>query len=381
MSQANKNLEQLDTYRKQIDDIDKKIVDLLNARTKTALSIRDVKIKYNLPFYHPDREKVILSNLKNYNTGPFPSNNLLSIFKEVILASREVQSNVSVAYLGPKGSYTHLACLREFGNFTETHSMTTIPDVFSYVENNHAEYGIVPVENSYEGMVNRTLDSLIDTNLNIIAEIYLPIVHCLLSQLDDISQIKKVYSHTQSFAQCRLWLNSKLPGVEKIETTSNSKAAEIVEWDKYSAAIAGEAAADIYGLGILAKNIQTASTNTTRFLVIAKESYKVDGSNGERIITVSDNLTEVDYKTSIICTVKDKPGALMRILAPFQEANLNLTKIESRPSRKKAWEYLFFIDIEAHSSNLVFKDAINKIRHICYDVKTLGSYPKGLNSN
>ncbi len=371
---------QLNIYRQDIDTIDKKLIDLLNDRTELALKIREVKIKNKLPFYQPEREKIIFTKLAEYNQGPFPNERIPGIFKEIILASREAQGNVKVAYLGPRGSYTHLACVREFGKFVDSYAMTTISDVFKVVENENIEYGVVPVENSYEGMVNRTLDALSETPVKILAEIYLPISHCLLSHLDDTKKIKKIYSHPQAFAQCRLWLENNLPNVEKIEESSTAKAAEIVEWDKYSAAIASEISSDLYNLTILAKDIQTSSQNTTRFLVIGRNHYDTTLHDGDKFVNYANNesIPTGDDKTSIICTIKDEPGALMKILQPFHSKNLNLSKIESRPSRKKSWDYLFFFDVIAHSSDSELQKTIDEIQKVCFSVKILGSYPRGL---
>lgn len=351
----------LKPFREKIDQIDKKMIDLLNERTKIVLEIGKVKNENQLPFYHPEREKVILTNLQQYNKGVFPNHAIETIFREIISASRSLERNLKVAYLGPKASYTHLACLKQFGSSVDHFPVTSITDVFKEVENNKADYGIVPIENSYGGVVTHTFDMFIDSPLKICSERFLQISHCLLSRLDDIDKVKKIYSHTQSFTQCRLWLENNLHNVEKIEASSNSKAASLVEWDKFSAAIASEIAAEVYELNILAKNIQDASENITRFLVIGKNLCEPTGKD----------------KTSIVCTISDKTGALVKILVPFQKRNINLTKIESRPSKKRAWDYLFFIDIEAHTSDDLLKEAIEEVRTFCLDVKILGSYPKG----
>ena len=351
----------LEPYREKIDEIDKKIINLLNERIVNVLEIGKIKEKHKLPFYHPEREKKIYNKLMEYNKGDFPNHAIENIFREIISASRSLEKSIKVAFLGPKGSYTHLASLKQFGSSVEMFPVSSITDVFKEVENDKADYGVVPIENSYGGVVSHTLDMFVDSSLLISSERFLQISHCLLSQLENIDQIKKIYSHTQSFAQCRLWLENNLPNVEKIETSSNSKAASLVEWDKYSAAIASEMAAEVYNLDILEKNIQDSSENTTRFLIISKNGCEPTGED----------------KTSIVCSISDEVGALLKILTPFQKRNINLTKIESRPTRKRAWDYLFFIDVEVHQTDKLLKEALNEVKKVCLSVKILGSYPKG----
>ncbi len=354
-------LDRLQPLRAKIDHLDKEIIDLLNTRVESVLEIGKIKSEKQLPYYHPEREKAILNKLKEYNGGKFPNHAIDTIFREIISASRSLEKNLRVAFLGPKGSYSHLACLRQFGSSVEVEPMASISDVFKEVENEKVDYGVVPVENSYGGVVAHTLDLFVDSPLKIYSERFLQISHCLMSQLENIKDIKKIYSHAQSFAQCRLWLENQLPNVEKIEASSNSKAASLVEWDKYSAAIASEIAGELYGLNILVKNIQDASENITRFLVISKDTCEPSGED----------------KTSLICSINDETGTLLKILAPFQKREINLTKIESRPTRKRAWDYLFFIDAEAHITETPLKEAIEEVKKICLNVQILGSYPKG----
>ncbi len=351
----------LEPYRAQIDEIDKKIIDLLNERTKVVLEIGKIKEDKKLPYYHPEREKLIFDKLKAYNKGIFPNHVIETLFREIISASRSLEKNLSVAYLGPEGTFTHLACLKQFGSSVNTIPMTSIPDVFKEVKNDKADYGVVPVENSYEGVVTHTLDMFIDYPLKICSELFLPISLCLLSHQESIDKIKKIYSHRQPFAQCRQWVENNLPRAEKIETSSTSKAASLVEWDKYSAAIGSEVAAEVYNLRILAKDIQDSTHNMTRFLVIGKNTCEPTGSD----------------KTSLICAINDDVGALLKILEPFEKRHINLTKIESRPSRKRPWDYLFYIDAESHISDNHLKEAIDEVRKVCLNVNILGSYPKG----
>lgn len=351
----------LDEFRNKIDSVDKKIIDLLNERTGYSKEIGKIKDQSNLPYYQPEREKAIIEKLQEYNKGDFPQSAIESIFREIFSASRELQKKLKVAYFGLPGSFTHLACIKQFGTSVESYSVASIADIFKEVQNDKANYGIVPIENSYEGVVTHTMDMFVDFPLKICSERFLKISQCLISHLPEVSEVKKVYSHRQALAQCRLWLENHLPNAEKIEASSTSEAAKIVQWDKYSAAIGSEISAEIYGLNILADNIQDAKENITRFLVIGKEDCSYTGED----------------KTSLILTIKDEVGALLKILSPFHERGLNLSKIESRPSRRKAWDYLFFLDVRNHISEQPLKEAIEEVKKYCINVQILGSYPRG----
>lgn len=356
-----KQLSGLDDLRKKIDTVDRKIIDLLNERTQYSKQIGKIKDQENLPYYQPEREKAIIDKLQEYNNGDFPQAVIESIFKEVFSASRALQKKLKVAYFGLPGSFTHAACIKQFGSSADSYSVVNITDIFKEVQNDKADYGIVPVENSYEGVVTHTLDMFVDFPLKICSERFLKISQCLISNLSDLKEIKKVYSHRQALAQCRLWLENHLPHAETIEASSTSEAAKIAQWDKYSASIGSEISAEIYGLNVLADNIQDAKENITRFLVIGKTDCSYTGED----------------KTSLILTIKDEVGALLKILTPFNERGVSLSKIESRPSRKRAWDYFFFLDARNHISEKPLADAIEEVKKYCLNVQNLGSYPRG----
>jgi chorismate mutase/prephenate dehydratase len=270
-----------------------------------------------------------------------------------------LQQPLQAAYLGPSATFTHLAASRQFGSSTEYLPESTIREVFESVTRGKAQYGVVPIENSTEGVVNYTLDMFIDSDLKIAFEIMLPITHNLLSKSGKKSEIKKIYSHPQARAQCRNWLDRNFPGIPIVEELSTAAAAKRVSRDATSAAVASELAASVYKLKFIEKGIEDNKTNYTRFLVIARESPGKTGND----------------KTSIMCSVKDKPGALYLLLRPFARHRINLTKIESRPSRRKAWEYIFFVDMEGHLEDKGVKKAIKDLKKECLFLKVLGSYP------
>ncbi|MFH0975200.1 MAG: prephenate dehydratase [Spirochaetota bacterium] len=353
------NLEEL---RQKIDNIDKNLIEFINERTKIALEIGKIKSEQNIPFYKPERERLIMEKLQLLNKGPFPTNALKLIFLEMMSACRGLEKNIVVAYLGPEASHSHSASISHFGSSVQSIPLTSITDVFYEVEKGKADYGLVPVENSYEGLVTHTLDMFMESPLKICSETLYKVTHCLLSLQDDIGKIKKIYSHPQIFAQCRLWIENHLPHAEKIEASSSSKAAELVEWDKYSAAIATEHAAYRYNLKILENGIEDIPKNYTRFLVIGKTDCDRTGTD----------------KTSIMIGISDKPGALVGILQPFAKRNINLTKIESRPTKKMPWDYVFFIDCEGHITDQNIIDALNEIKPYSLQTKILGSYPRSI---
>jgi len=350
----------IEQYRKEIDSIDDEIINLLNKRAEVVKKIGKYKTEKKIPHFKPEREAEIFNKLDTLPEGKFPIKALKMIYREIISASRKLEYPIKVVYLGPEASYTHLAGMDKFGTSTDMTAVQSIADVFKEVENEKANYGVVPIENSYEGVVNHTLDTFADSSLKICSEVYLKISHCILSNCDKISDIKKIYAHPQGLAQCRNYLENKLPHAERHEVSSNSKAASIAEWDKFSAAIASEAAATIYNLKVLDTEIQDSKENFTRFLIIGNDIPEKTGED----------------KTSIMCTIHDKPGALLSILEPFKYFNVNLTKIESRPSRKKMWDYIFFIDIDGHISEEKVKNSIDKVKESCLEVKILGTYPK-----
>lgn len=352
---------ELKKIRTRIDKIDDEILKLLNKRAEHVLQVGSVKRSNKVKFYTPERERQILDRLTADNRGPFPNDALKSIYREIISASLALEEPLKITCLGPLATFTHLAALRHFGSSAAFVPVDSIKKVFENVETGKAEYGVVPIENSNEGVVSHTLDMFMDSDLKVVAEIILEVSHNLLSKQLNRSKIRKIYSHPQALAQCRGWLESNMPGIPVAESTSTAKAAEFASRDKYSAAIASELAARIYDLYILEKNIEDSRNNVTRFLVISREFPPKTGKD----------------KTSIMFSIKDRPGSLYEILMPFKKANINLTKIESRPSKRKAWEYIFFVDMEGHIANKKVKKAIELLKDGCLYLKILGSYPLG----
>ncbi len=352
---------ELDRLRKEIDEIDNKILDLLNKRTNIVIEIAQIKRNENAKFYSPERESQILERLIQLNKGPFPNDTLKVIYKEILSASLSLEEPLKVACLGPLATFTHLAALRHFGSSALFVPVESIKGVFDAVLSGEAEYGVVPIENSNEGVITHTLDLFMDYELKVSAEIMLEIVHNLISKSGDKLKIKRVYSNPHAAAQCRRWLGTNLPGIPILEATSTAKAAEIVSKDEEAAAIASELAAKLYDLKFIEKNIGDSKYNITRFLVISKDFPSKTGKD----------------KTSIVFSIKDKPGALYDILYPFKKAKINLTKIESRPSKRKAWEYIFFVDMEGHIEDKKLRKAIESIKDNCLYLKILGSYPHG----
>ena len=307
-----------------------------------------------------EREAEVLKKVKAIKTGKFSPEAIGSIYNEIFSASRSLQRRLSVAYMGPVASYTHLAAMKRFGKSTDYISVAGVKEVFLEVEKGTVDYGCVPIENSTEGAVNYTYDLFADSDLKIYSELEMEIKHCLMSKQKDIRDIKIIYSHPQSLAQCRGWLESNAPHAVLKEVASNSKAAVLAAGDKTSGAVAGELAAEINGLNILASNIQDVANNFTRFFVLGKGESRKTG----------------DDKTTIMVAIKDKVGALYHLLKPFEKYKVNLTNIESRPSKKKAWDYYFFVDFLGHKDEPKIKKALSEIERDCGGVKVVGSYPR-----
>ncbi len=354
-------MKELDKLRKNIDKIDDEILNLLNRRSEIVIKIGNIKRTQKSRFYKPDRERQILERLTGRNKGPFTNDALKAIYREILSASVSLEEPLKVSCLGPLATFTHLAALRHFGSSAAFVPVESIKKVFENVETGKAEYGVVPIENSNEGIVSHTLDMFMDSDLRVVAEIILHVSHNLISKQPDKTKIKKIYSHLQALAQCRGWLESNMPGVPTGEATSTAKAAELAAKEKDSAAIASELAAGMYDLSVLEKNIEDSRNNVTRFLVISKDFPPKTGND----------------KTSIMFSIKDRPGSLYSILLPFKRAKLNLTKIESRPSKRKAWEYIFFVDMEGHIEDKKVKKAMDSLKEDCLYLKILGSYPQG----
>jgi len=351
----------LQTPRKEIDKIDDEIVRLLNERAQYVIKIGKLKkasdTQANL--HTPAREAEIMERLCKVNPGPFPNDALRAVYREIMSGSLALEGPVKVAYLGPRATFTHLACIRKFGSSAQYVPQTSIKDVFDEVERGRADFGVVPIENSTEGVVNHTLDMFIDSNLQIYGEVLQEVSHHLLSKSDSLKAVKKIYSHPHALAQCRHWLETNMPEVPLAEVHSTARAAEICTEDPSAAAIASELAAQIYALKVLKPRIEDNINNYTRFLVLSSKTPERTGKD----------------KTSVMLSVKDKVGALYDLLRPFASHGTNLTKIESRPSRRKAWEYIFFIDLEGHIEEDRVKRALAEIKSRCLFLKVLGSYP------
>lgn len=370
--------ELLKELRNKIDDIDSKIGELFSARAQCALDVAKVKSTYAdatdeqtveknaLPsqtFYRPEREAQVLRRAMERNNGPLKDEEVGRLFRELMSACLALENPIHVAYLGPEGTYTQEAAIKHFGHSAVTVSMSAIDAVFREVASGAVHYGVVPVENSTEGVVSHTLDSFIDSSVKICGEVVLRIHHHLLvSDVTRVDSITRIYSHSQSLGQCRKWLDEHYPKVERIAVSSNSEAAKRIKGEWNSAAIAGEIAANLYNLKSTAKNIEDRPDNSTRFLIIGREDVKPSG----------------DDKTSIVVSMKNQPGALHELLEPFHRFNIDLTRIETRPSPSGAWNYVFFVDFEGHVNDEKIKNALQDVKQRAADIKILGSYPIGV---
>lgn len=352
---------ELKKLRNQVDVLDSKILQLLNQRAELVKKIGKIKSLRNKQFYAPEREKEILSRIMKNNQGPLPTEAAKEIFSEILHACRSLEKKLKIAYLGPEATFTHQAAIKNFGKSADYISTKSISDVFAEVEKGRADYGVVPIENSTEGVINYTLDMFIESDLKICAETLLEISHYLLSKTGDLKKIKRIYSHLQAFAQCRNWLEDHLPNAELVETASTASAAQKVKKEPNAGAIASDLAAELYGLRIVASRIEDRSDNFTRFLVISKNFPPPSGRD----------------KTSILFSIKDRVGALHDMLVPFKKHRINLTKIESRPTKKKAWEYIFFVDFVGHIVEDKVKKALAELEEQCLYLKILGSYLRG----
>ncbi|MDE3117837.1 MAG: prephenate dehydratase [Nitrospirota bacterium] len=355
------NRQDIQHFRKEIDRIDDEILRLLNERSKSVIEIGKLKKESdsNANLHTPGREAEIVNRLMAQNQGPFPNEAIRPVYREIMSASLSLEGPQKVAYLGPAATFTHLACIKKFGASAQYIPVNSIKDVFDEVERGRANFGVVPIENSTEGVVNYTLDMFVDSTLLIYGEVLLEVSHYLLSKTGRLEDITKIYSHPQPIAQCRHWLETNLPHVPVSEVTSTARAAELCATDPAAAAIASELAAQLYGLKIIKARIEDNVHNFTRFLVLSKKAPERTGKD----------------KTSVMISVKDKVGALYDLLRPFASHGLNMTKIESRPSRRKAWEYIFFVDVEGHIDEEPVKKALEEIKSRCLFMKILGSYP------
>ena len=356
--------EQLSAIRDRIDTLDQEIQRLLNARAAAAQEVARIKLAGDpkVEFYRPEREAEVLRKIKERNTGPLDGEEVARLFREIMSACLALEQPLEVAFLGPDGTFTQTAALKHFGHSVQTISMGSIPDVFREVESGACHYGLVPVENSTEGVVSYTLDTFLNSPLHICGEVTLRIHHHLLSRETALDRVRLVYSHQQSLAQCRGWLDRHLPQAERMAVGSNAEAAALAADKIGSAAIAGETAADIYQLPELAKNIEDEPGNTTRFLVIGKK----------------DALPSGEDKTSLMFSIHNKAGGLHSILAPIAEHGISMTRIESRPSRRGRWDYVFFVDIDGHRKDEKVAEALKMLERKTTLFKVLGSYPKAV---
>ncbi len=355
--------------RSRIDALDTEIQRMISERARVAQRVRDIKAESGdtTDHYRPAREAEVLRRAKERNRelgGPLADEVMARIMREVMSACLALETPLAVSYLGPEGTYTQAAVYKHFGHQVAAQAASAIDEIFRDVESGSAMYGVVPIENSTEGVVTSTLDALAQTPLSICGEVWLPVHHQLLSKQQDSSGIEVVYSHPQSFAQCRRWLDVKLPGVPREPMPSNGAAARRAADQANSAAIASAAAGELYGLRTLASNIEDDPNNTTRFLIIGRQNPEATSAD----------------RTSIVCSAPQggEAGALFRLLEPFARGNINLSKIESRPSRRAVWDYNFFVDIEGHQSDAAVAAALDELRGRAGFFKILGSYPRAV---
>ncbi|MFH0810640.1 MAG: prephenate dehydratase [Pseudomonadota bacterium] len=357
---AKNSPDSLASLRGQIDALDERILALLNRRMTVVGEIGRLKSESNDQILDAAREHQVLDRLRVLNGGPLSAADVSSIFREVMSAARRLQRPASAAYFGPEATFTHLAALKYFGQGTTLVPQPNIKEVFASVEHGRTEFGVVPVENSTEGVVNYTLDLLYTTSLNICGEIYIEVEHYLVSAGAGQGEIKCIYSHPQPLAQCREWLAAKMPGVPLMEARSTADAARKAKEEPGVAAITSSLAAQIYGLDVIAERIEDNPRNFTRFAVLGRRWCRPTG---------------VD-KTSLLFCTEDLPGALFSALAPFARRAINLTKLESRPMKAQAWRYIFFVDLQGHSDDPVVAETITELERCCRFVKLLGSYPR-----
>ncbi|HYR59352.1 MAG TPA: prephenate dehydratase [Chthoniobacteraceae bacterium] len=352
----------LPEIRKKIDAIDEQLLRLLNERADLAREVGEVKRAEGAEIYAPEREESVLRSLVAKNAGlkgRLPDAAIRAIYREIMSAALALEKELTIAYFGPQSTNTHQAARSKFGASVQYVPEVSIADVFDVVARAKADYGVVPIENSTEGAVNHTLDVFMESELRICAQILLKIENHLCAKIPR-EQIKKLYSHPQVFGQCRNWLRHNLPHVDLVEVSSTPRAAELAANEPAAGAIIGKMAAETYGLQILDASIQDIPNNTTRFLVIGRTASPPTG----------------DDRTSLMFCVQDKPGALFHALEPFNRLKISMSKIESRPSKRKAWEYFFFVDVDGHASEPTLKEALAELEKHCTFVKILGTYPK-----
>jgi len=348
---------ELDRLREEIDRLDDRMLETLNERAKLARAIGTLKVGQA---YRPEREAAVLKRIKEKNQGPLADETVALLFREIMSACLALERPVTVSYLGPKGTFSETAAMKHFGLAAEGAPTPSIDEVYRAVQSGAADFGVVPVENSTEGAVGRSLDLMPQSPLKVCGEVLIPIHHHLMSKgAANLDSIRRVFSHSQSLAQCHEWLNNNLPKAERIAVASNAEAARRAAEEPGTAAVAGDAAATHYGLGIHASNIEDEPNNTTRFLVLGNYEPQPTGRD----------------KTSLVLSAKNRAGAVYEMLTPFATRGVSMTKFESRPSRVALWEYLFFVDIEGHRDDPQVAEALAEVGRIAGYIKVLGSYP------
>ena len=357
----------LQSLRSEIDAVDRRIHELLNARADLARRVADSKhglVGSPVEFYRPEREAQVLRMAKERNKGPLRDEEVLRLFREIMSACLAQEEPLKVAFLGPEGTFTQTAVLKHFGHSVRALPLASIDEVFQEVEAKHADFGVVPIENSTEGTVNHTLDRFLSSPLKICGEVELRIHQFLMGRMGSLVSIKRICTHSQSLAQCRNWLDEHLPNVERVSVASNAEGARRARDEDGTAAIAGETAAEVYGLNLLAREIEDQPDNTTRFFVLGRKLFQPSGQD----------------RTTLLCSARqtDTHGALFRLLEPFARHSINMTRIESRPSKRQKWDYVFFLDIEGHVEEPAIKRALAELKKRASLLRVLGSYPRAV---
>ena len=354
----------LEPLREKIDGLDRQLVELINQRLTLAAEIGRIKRGAGGEIYVPEREDAVLRKVTGQNQGPIKSEALRAIYREIMSAAIALEKPLAVAYLGPEASNTYAAAMRKFGASVDYQPIATIADIFTAVEKGEADLAVIPIENSTEGSVRETLDSFVESDLKIVAQIYLEITHALIAR-SPLARIERVYSKDQALAQCRHWLQRHLPHAQLVDAPSTARAVQIAKEDPTAAAVASELAAEYYDVPVVARSIQDKSDNTTRFFVLGRKPAGPVGGGKD--------------VTSFLVSLGDEAaahsGALLKMLMPLAERGINLSKIESRPSKKRPWDYYFFLDVTGHHDDPAMKAAIAQLRTFCPMVKWLGSYP------
>ena len=365
MSEA-RGKERLAEIRREIDAIDQQLQALISARARLALEVGASKYPERIAlsegprdYYRPEREAEILRQAVARNEGPLKDEEVVRLFREIMSACLAQQEPLKIAFLGPEGTFSQAAVLKHFGHSVRTLAVPSIEEVFHDVESGIADFGVVPVENSTEGTVSTTLDMLMNTPLHIGGEVELRIRQHLLGRMATLGEVRRIYSHQQSLAQCRAWLEQRLPGVEQVAVASNAEAARLAAAENGAAAIAGDTAAEVYGLGVLMENIEDRPDNTTRFVIVG---WEMPGPSGRD-------------KTSLLLSSRHQAGALQSLLQPLSSHGVSMTRIESRPSRRRKWDYVFFVDIEGHRADPDVAAALAELEHAAAWCRVLGSYP------